>query len=748
MVEKQTRAICRWCHADCRVVVHSREGKLEKIQEDRSDPRVDKIFPPTRGCPRSAMAKEYVYHPDRLKFPLKRAGERGENKWVPVSWQQALDEICERLERLRGEYGPETLMITQGTARSTSWTGPRFMNLFGSPNVVGPATICYGPSVSVSAAMIGWPLQYRGDVTIDPDKEGNYPTKCVIVLGMIPSVAYPRLWKTMRDAKKRGTKFIVIDPRLTEPAKMADIWLQVRPGTDTALLMSMINVVIEEGLYDREFVEKWCYGFDKVAERVKEYPLGRASEITWVPAGKIRDAAIMYATNRPGMSVHGMGAEQLENSIEALQARLILAAIVGNIDVEGGDYLPGTIAGSKKTPVAPGLELSSRLPREQKDKQIGADKFKLLTHEGRDLIWSYNKKMWQGKSPLRAYANYPMVIRAILTGEPYPVRAGISVFSNPMVTYANVKQVYKALKSLDLYVVKDFWLTPSAQLADYVLPSACWLERPNVEPFGVGAGLIAGEAALPAIVPGEHEYYTEYDFFRGLGIRLGQEEYWKWKNLEEFQDDRLRRIGLDLKGFMEKHEGVFLPKREYRKYEKMGGFATPTGKLELYSRIFEQMGYDPLPRFEEPKEGPFGSPELAKEYPYMLITGGRFNPYYHSEHRQIESLRKRRPNPRVQINPETAKRLGIKDGDWVWIETPRGRIRQQCFYFEGIHPRVVHGEHGWWFPELPGEYPWHGGVWESNINVLTDDDPSRLNPRSGGWPLKTSLCKIYRVRQY
>lgn len=474
----------------------------------------------------------------------------------------------------------------------------------------------------------------------------------------------------------------------------------------------------------------------------------KVSEITWVPAKKIREAAIMYATQRPGVSVHGMGMEQLENSIEVLHVRLILAAMVGNIDVEGGDYITGVRAGTATPVSAPDLELFSMLPDEQKAKQIGGDRFKLLAHEGRELIWSYNKNMWNGKSQLRAYANYPMVLRAVLTGKPYPVRAGITVFSNPMVTYANVKLAYKALKSLDLYVVKDFWLTPSAQLADYVLPSAAWIERPNVEPFGGSVSLIAGEAALPAVIPGEHEYWTEYDFFRGIGIRLGQQGYWKWKTLEEFYDERLKPLGMTLREFMDKEDGIYFPTKEYKKYEKMGGFATPTGKLELYSTIFEKLGYDPLPQYEEPKESPCSTPELAKQYPLMLITGGRFNPYYHSEHRQIESIRKRRPNPRVQINPETAKKLGIENGDWVWIETPRGRIRQQCQYFDGIHPQVVHGEHGWWFPELPGEEPWLAGVWESNINVLTDDDPERCNPRSGGWPLKTALCKVYKVKQY
>jgi len=700
------------------------------------------------GCLRRNAAREYIYHPDRVRFPLKRVGERGENRWERITWEQALNEIADKLRELKSKYGSETLFVTQGTNRSIGWAGQRFMNLFGSPNIVGAATICYAPAIGVSGAMIGWPTIYRGDVTIERDKDGKPFTKCVLLLGMVPSRAYPRLWRTLGEAMKMGTKLIVIDCRRSLEAAMADIWLQPRPGTDTALFMSMINVIIEKGLYDREFVSKWCYGFEQLKERAKEYPPKKAAEITWIPAEKIREAAIMYATNRPGIAVHGMGAEQQENSIELIQSKIILSAICGNIDVEGGDLVPGPMPGTKVGPWAPGLELSSKLPNAQKVKQIGSDRFKLLTHIGRDLVWSYNKGLWAGKAPLRAYAIYPLVLRAILTGKPYPVRAGITVFSNPMVHMANSKLVYQALKSLDLYVVKDFWLTPSAQLADYVLPSAAWPERPSLEPHGVGGDVLAGEAALPAIVPGEHEYWTEYDFFRGLGIRLGQEEYWPGRTQEEFYDERLKRLGMTLREFMDKENGVYISPTEYKKYEKMGGFATSTGKLELYSKIFEQLGYDPLPRFEEPKESPFSTPELAKEYPLMLITGGRLYGYYHSEHRQIESIRKRYPYPRLQIDPGTAKKLGIEDGDWVWVETLRGTVKMKALYFDGIHPQVVHGEHGWWLPEMPGNEPWLRGAWESNINVLTADDPERLNPRSGGWPLKTALCKVYKCKVY
>ena len=745
MAEMVKKALCRWCHARCRVLVYSDDGRFVKIEEDSSDPRAGQMIPPTRGCIRLNGAKEYIYHPDRIRYPLKRKGEKGENKWEKISWDEALGGIAEQLKTLSGKYGPESLMVTEGTNRSTCWTTMRFLNLFGSPNPTGPVQICFGPVVGMAAAMFGWPIRTRAGFTIPKGNMGKPITRCVLLVGTDLQPARMRLWKAVLDAKKIGTKIIVIDPRRTQTAEIADIWLQPRPGTDAALVMSMINIVIDEGLYDKEFVKNWCHGFDKLVERAKWYTPEKVAELTWVPEHKIREAARLYGTHKPGASLNGMGMEQLEDHIEAIQARLILSAIVGNIDVEGGDYVPGP--GETVSEIE--MELSGMLSREQRNKQIGADKFKMLTWPGRELISESNIRFWGKESATPAYAHYPSVLRAIVTGKPYPVRAGITVFSNPMLTQANTKLVYKALKSLDLYVVKDFWLTPSAQLADYVLPSASWMERPELQfSFGSDTRVTGGEVSLPSKIDGEYDYRTEYDFFRGLGLRLGQETYWRWNSLSEVYDYLLQPLGLNFKEFMEKKNGLHGPPDVFKKYEIRGGFGTPTGKVELYSTILEKLGCDALPEFHEPKESPISRPDLAENYPLMLLTGGRFQPYFHSEYRQIESIRKRRPGPRVQVHPDTAKDLGIADGDWVWIETPRGKIRQKCVYFDGIDPRVIHAEHGWWFPELPGEEPWLGGVWESNVNVLTDDDPLRCNQRSGGWPLKTALCRIYKCKTY
>ncbi len=732
------KTVCMWCHDHCKVAVHVKDGQLIKVLEDEAHPRHAVLKPTVRACPRARAAAEWFNHPDRLRYPLKRAGEKGEGKWQEISWDEALDGIAQKLEEIKGKYGPEAIATSSGTYRTHDEYKGRFLSLLGSPNYIAQGQICWGINNMVSSALTG--------MTCNAITPRPGITKCIFLIGTNPQQAERGSWHVILNAQNSGAKLIVVDPRYTEPAQRADIWLQLRPGTDCALLMGMINVIINEGLYDREFVEKWCYGFDKLAERARDYPLEKVAEITWVPSEQIEQAARLYATSKPAMSYDYMGLEQLANVVEALHARFILPAITGNLDIKGGDIgRPPTQQYVSESEI----ELDDKLSPEQKRKQVGADRFKLLSWVGYDLIQGNVERLW-GRHLSRAhhsFAHAPSVFRAILTDEPYPVKAMLTVANNPLVTMPNAKLIYRALQRLELYAVMDFWLTPSAELADYVLPSASWLERPCINTGCDTSGFIAaGEAPLPAVKEGEYERRTDYEFWRGLGIRLGQGEYWPWKTLEEAYDYRLAPLGYTLKDFVAKTGGHASAYSGYQKHEKVG-FATPTGKAELYSTVLEKLGHDPLPCYHEPPESPL-NPELAKEYPLILTTGGRFLPMYHSEHRQIDSLRKQHPDPIAQINPQTAAELGIEDGDWIWIETPRGRIRQKCRYFKGIDPRVVHAQHGWWFPELPGEEPWLHGVWESNVNVLTDDDPEHCNKISGGWPLRALLCKVYKAKKY
>jgi len=725
------KVVCGMCNARCRQAVEVESNHAVSVEEDPDYPM--QVWPPVKACVRRLAALEFMYNKNRLNYPLKRIGDRGGGRWQQVSWEDAFNDITRKLDVIRKENGAEAVGYTHGTARRVQQEfAIRFFNLFGSPNGIGQANICHGPRAIVGKAVFG----------SFPYLQVYKECRCSLIWGRAPKESFPGLWYRVREMKKQGVKIIYVDPRYTEEARMADIHLQPRPGTDCALVLSMIHIIISEGLYDKGFVSKWCYGFNQLKERAQEYPPEKVSEITWVPAEKIRSAARMYGTTSPAGLIPGVAIEQLENSAEFIHGMYILPGLTGNIDIPGGEYLPSP---HPKAISENEMELSEMLPKVQKEKQLGGDQFRLSGWAGFDLITESQKRTWGkrfGMQYKECLANAPLLYRAIISGTPYPVRALITWGSNPMVTQANTKLVYEALKNLKLYVVLDMWMTPSAELADYVLPVASWLEKPCLWMMhGESDTILAGERAVPTTISGEYDRRDDYVIWRELGIRLGQKEFWPWESLEEAYDYRLAPLGCTFAEFMKKG-GSDIPEREYRKYQKIG-FATPTRKFELYSTILEKLGYDPLPAYREPSEGPFSQPELLKEYPLILITGKRHMPFYHSEFRQIDSLRNRHPDPMVQIHPETAGKLGIKESDWVWIETATGRVRQKCEFFAGMDPRIVSAQHGWWFPELPGEEPGIHGIWESNINVCINDDPGRCNPILGIWPLRTSLCKVY-----
>ncbi len=537
--------------------------------------------------------------------------------------------------------------------------------------------------------------------SVSPDK-----TKCIVLLGLEPNPARPATYHKIRGAIKAGAKLIVIDPRRTSSAAKADIWLQLRPGTDPALLFGMINTIIQEDLYDHDFVENWCHGFKEVVERAKDYPLDKVSMITGIPVDDIRKATRMYINNKPATILEGMGIEQARNCSASMHTRWILAAIAGNIDIAGGEELRT----QGMSGIIPNSEISMNhvLPAEQRRKQLGSQ-FKIFSYDAQDIIGQAMADAWGEKAKVRVstIAHAPIVWRAVISGQPYPVRALFVTAGNPMVTAYNTWMVYNALTSpnLELMVVMDFFMTPSAALADYVLPAANWLERPNLTfPHSDQPFMSAGSTALPHNVPGEFDYKRDFDIYRELGIRLGQKDIWPWSTLEEAYDYRVKPAGYNsFDEFVEKVR-CYVPPAEFKKYERIG-FGTPTRKVELYSTIFEAMGYDPLPKYVEPHETPVSSPDLAKDYPLTLLNGGRTREYYHSEWRQIWSIRAKHPYPLLQIHPETAKSLDIKEGDRVWMENARGKMRATATLFKGVDPKVVHTEHGWWRPELPGELP-------------------------------------------
>ena len=689
------KSCCRMCgHGGCGVLVYVEDGRVVKI---RGDPD----HPISRGyvCCKCLASLELAYHPARLKHPLMRAGDRGSGRWRKVSWSEALDDIASRLKEIKERHGAESIAFLQGAERGFHHFLYRLANLLGTPNVATAGHICYVPRLAVSIITCGnLPL---------PDYEGG--PKCVVVWGsnLLHSNADDRKAIQLLEALRRGAKLIVVDPRRTALTDRADLWLQLRPGTDAALALSMAHVIIAEGLYDRGFVEKHAHGFKEFAERVKDYAPEKVEGLTWVSAGLIREAARLYALSKPACIQWGVSIEHNLNATSTVHALLSLMAITGNLDVPGGNVL------YSPPPVLPmsRFMLLDKLPESQRRKRLGADKYKLAD-------------MFQFVPPHALW-------RAILTGQPYPVKALLVFGSNPLISSEEALEAYEALRRLDFLVVVDLFMTPTAELADYVLPAATWLEYDYIADYWKRHGYVFAQRK---VIDPPGECWPDHKIINELGRRLGFSEYF-WDDVNQALDYILSPSGLTWERF--KELGFLKGRLEYRKYEK-AGFRTPTGKFELYSTVLKKLGYDPLPSYVEPPETPLSNPKLAEEYPLILMNGARFIAFFHSEHRSISSLRKLRPDPLLEVHPKTAEKLGLSDGGWAYVETPRGRVRMKVKVTDRVHPLCVHADHGWWFPEEGGPcYGWR----RSNVNLLTSNKPPH-DPCFGSTNVRVSLCRI------
>ena len=707
--ERTVRTACQGCHCECGVLVHVRNGKVVKIEGDP-----EHLMNEGKMCPKGLAYTQLLYHPDRLKYPLKRTGQRGAGTWQRISWDEALDTICAKFKEIMGKHGPLAIgYVAQDGPRP--YQTPYFLLLraLGSPNMFGAAHICFMPSLEADVATIGSHVNHeRG-----PDYDN---TNCMLVWGANPGDTHPMLARKMLKAQERGARLIVVDPRLTNFASKADLWLQLRPGTDCALALGMLNVIINNKLYDREFVEKWCFGFDELRQRVQEYTPEKVSEITWVPVQQIIEAAEIWSRSKPGCHYHRVALNQIGNSFQACRAVSILTAIVGNIDIEGGNFFSSFPRGYK-TDFHLWRRALLQLTPEVKRQQIGAEQYPLFL----------------GPESHTSWAPLPAVVKAILTGKPYPLKAVYGV-ANLAIAGENARETLEALKKLEFLVLVDFFMNPTIEYADIVLPAATWLEQDDLCDISYTNYFCARQKAIEPVGECKDDKWITIELARRMGVT--DEFVSQAKTVEEFLDFRVKDMGLafaDVKG-----KGCIIQPQKPKKYEERG-FHTPTGKVELYSTVAEKLDIAPLPYYEEPYESAISTPGLALEYPLIAVFGRRHIAFYHGANRQIPWLRELHPEPTVEIHPDTARELGIENDDWVWIETPRGkgRIKQKAVVTMRVHPRVISAEPFWWFPEKGGpEY----GCWESNVNAITSNDPP-YDPAVGSTLLRGGLCKVYKA---
>jgi anaerobic selenocysteine-containing dehydrogenase len=724
---------CASCDIKCSVLADVEDNRILRI---RRDP--EHIITPHSLCNKGAAYPDQLYHKDRLLYPLKSIGKRGEGKWARVSWDEAMDEIAERLNTIVNEYGPEAIAGTAGAIAPYDMTR-RYLNILGSPNFMAGTYLCLGNTAAVNRVTYGWqpfPDYWHGR------------TKNIVMWGHDPQ---PNKWTAeylwMRNAIKAGAKLIVVDPRVSFSAKRSDLHLRLRPGSDPALLMGWLHVIINEGLYDADFVRDWCIGFEELKVRVQEYTPEKVEEITWVPADQVRAAARMYADG-PSIIPWNPATDQISNSTQALRAMSILRAICGFIDVPGGELLMGfhpDIVGEDE------WSMTSVLPREQMAKQLVMPGAKLLTYEFWEEYNEATKKVfgreWCGQIHSAALTNPAALMTAMQEGTPYPVKGFLNIGSDPVSGYTNARHMHDGFMSLDLLVSVDIFMVPTCQMSDFILPAATWGEKYDLHNhWDWHTFMIGGDKAVEPLGEAKEEYY----FFKELADRTGQRELWPWADHKELINYRLARTGMNIDEFMAQPGGgvghfaehpVIGSDQQFRKYEKTG-FATPTGKVELYSAVLEKFGYDPLPSHKEQAGTVLSDPVTAKEYPLTFFIGAKGDPYFQQQGRNIASLRRLAPEPWVEMHPDTAYDLGLSDGDFVAVETPHGRITAVCKHSDDAHPKVVRVPYRWTLPEQEPYFPNFSGLFQVADNNLTSDAPEFSDPEQGILSLRGLMCRV------
>jgi anaerobic selenocysteine-containing dehydrogenase len=498
---------CRMCHGGCGVLVYTKNGKVAKIAGDPDCPINHGTL-----CSKGLASAQLVYHPDRLSYPVRRIGPKGSGKWERISWDAALDHIAERILDYKAEFGAESIVMGYGTGRENEAVIYRFANLLGSPNVLTAGHFCYGPRIATSIITCGT------NPIVDYE---NHP-KCIMVWGNNLVISNPDCYKgePFSTSLDKGAKLIAVDPRLTRIAARADVWLKLRPGTDAALALGILNVIVNEELYDREFVENHVYGWEPFVKRVNEYPLEKVEEITWVPQEEIREAAQLFAATKPAAVQWGVAIEQQINCADNDRLLMALMGITGNIDVAGGQVLfqPPRIRNVGY------FGAHRMLPDMQRGKRLGGNRFRLAENF--------------------AIINPKCVWDAILEEKPYSVKMLFFISSNPVMTRANAQEVYRALEKVDFMAVSDFFMTPTAELADIVLPAATWLEMDYIGDFWKRHGYILPRRKVVQV----GECRSDHEMLNDLAHRVGQGEHW-WENFEQALDWILEPMGITWQNF-------------------------------------------------------------------------------------------------------------------------------------------------------------------------------------------------------
>lgn len=773
MAESSTKvvpSICLSCHNRCGILNYvDDEGKIVKVTGNPE-------FPTNQGfaCVKGRNAwRELIYDPTRVLYPQKRVGKRGEGKWERISWDEALNTIAEEFHKITTKYGGTGVCCATNNQGFHYTAAPILLTrMLGSPNVIINQDICHGAIGIVDRIMFGGQMNHHYQMDY---RNAN----TIVIAGHNLTESYPPEFNEIMRAKKRGAKVIVIDPRLTGTAKEADIWLQIKPTTDAALALGILNVIISEQLYDRDFVENWTNGpmlvrtdtrqllreseiaggnsenfviWDSASnkavphdksnitwavkpalkghfkvkladgeevpcttawqlfeERVLEYPVETVSPITGISKDVIIEVARLIATNRP-TSIRANRFQTYSSNVVTVRLFALITTLVGSVDAVGGHCIlkfPG-VKTQREVLALPEF----KLPDEINWRRIGAREYPLWS--GADE-WSYQS------------SHNPSVINAILTSDPYPVRALYTSGYNHLITFPGCDKNLEAYMSLDFHVCCTHNMTPTAQIADIVLPKTYeWEEEAMVFHRGAWCS-VAG--IMPKVVEPPGECWDDYMIAHEIGEIMVKKGYVKrnfipWKNSRELSDYLLSGGGFS---FDEAKKKGFIKFPElYYKYKNVG-FDTPSGKVEIFSSMLQKYGYDPLMTYEPMEENEESKCSLTQFFPLLLHTGLRHIVYHQARYRNHSWARKITPDPELEIHPKDAKERGIEDGDWVNVITPYGtrQIILKAKVTGDAYPGFVMTLPSWWYPEENNKEGW----FRSNSNAVMSYGPpyDRIN---------------------
>ncbi|MGB9627714.1 MAG: molybdopterin-containing oxidoreductase family protein, partial [Thermodesulfobacteriota bacterium] len=660
MLEKRTKfGLCGICPSGCGVKILMEGDRLRQIRPMEGHPL-------GIVCTRGVHSEEVIYSPDRIQFPMKRTGKRGEGQWGRISWDEAFEISARLIKKVVKEYGPEAMAIYSGrggfeeSLRDLFTTGGQdricynFLFPLGSPNTFSCSSLCNNAHrVLAPVATFGTSFD-----RLFPDFE---QCEQIIVWGSNPATDSPPInLREILKAKRRGVKVMAIDPLKTYTAEKADEWIGIRPGTDGALALGLAHVILTKGLWDSQFVDDWTYGFEEFREYVKGFSPKEVEKITWVKAETIEKLAQDLSRLKTALLLH-TGLEYTNSGVQNIRAVLTLWGLAGNFDRPGGlvFWMPRPLP-LKRNQIEP--------PKERKP--VGSDRHPLFCDLNRS-------------------GQFMEIPRAILNGDPYPVKGLIVLGGSIITSFPNPNLWRRSFESLDCLIVIDRFLTNEAYYADVILPATTMYEITSYKRY-------PGHLSFrPKVIPPVGEAKNDYLILAGLAKALGYGDRYP-----QSEEAMLEFVFKDAPGLSDKlrskPEGIPFPTPPmvYEKY-KMGllrkdgkpGFETPSRKFEIASNLLKKYGHNPLPVYQEPTEGPIRSPELAEEFPLILTTGTRIQSAFRSQHLNIPGLLKLQDKPNILIHPEDAEVRGIQNGERVWVKTKRGRVP----FYAKVTPRILKG---------------------------------------------------------